>query len=117
TGPALSSGDGRRNEASDPSPPRADAPQAPGRPGARLAITHPGSGHARAPKKSVGRFRLIAVRGMGERVAGRFWYHGLAMQINQLNHVAIHVHDLDRSIRFYRDVLRLPPLDRPAFDF
>ncbi|MEO1526258.1 MAG: VOC family protein [Planctomycetota bacterium] len=35
----------------------------------------------------------------------------------QLNHVALHVEDVDRSVRFYADVLCLPPLDRPAFDF
>ena len=39
------------------------------------------------------------------------------MRINQLNHIAIHVHDLDRSVAFYRDVLQLPEIDRPAFSF
>ncbi|MEX0887090.1 MAG: VOC family protein [Phycisphaeraceae bacterium] len=39
------------------------------------------------------------------------------MQITQLNHVAIHVDDLDRSVAFYRDVLGLTLMDRPAFDF
>jgi catechol 2,3-dioxygenase-like lactoylglutathione lyase family enzyme len=39
------------------------------------------------------------------------------MKVKQLNHVAIHVSDVDRSVAFYGDVLKLPPLDRPDFDF
>ncbi|MEY4916292.1 MAG: hypothetical protein RL616_205 [Verrucomicrobiota bacterium] len=39
------------------------------------------------------------------------------MKIFELNHVAIHVADLARSIAFYRDELRLETLPRPAFDF
>ena len=39
------------------------------------------------------------------------------MTIRELNHVAIYVSDVDQSIRFYRDVLRLEPLPRPAFNF
>ena len=39
------------------------------------------------------------------------------MQIAQLNHVAIHVADVERSVAFYRDVLRLEPIPRPAFTF
>jgi len=39
------------------------------------------------------------------------------MQITELNHTAIHVADLDRSIAFYRDVLGLPLIDRPDFKF
>jgi catechol 2,3-dioxygenase-like lactoylglutathione lyase family enzyme len=39
------------------------------------------------------------------------------MHIAQLNHVALHVADLDRSVAFYRDVLRLEPMPRPAFTF
>jgi lactoylglutathione lyase len=35
----------------------------------------------------------------------------------QLNHVALHVADVDRSVAFYRDVLRLEPIPRPAFTF
>jgi lactoylglutathione lyase len=35
----------------------------------------------------------------------------------QLNHVALHVADLDKSVAFYRDVLRLAPMPRPAFSF
>ncbi len=31
--------------------------------------------------------------------------------------MSINVIDADESIRFYRDVLELEPLDRPAFDF
>jgi catechol 2,3-dioxygenase-like lactoylglutathione lyase family enzyme len=37
--------------------------------------------------------------------------------IAQLNHVALHVADVDRSVTFYRDVLRLEPIPRPAFTF
>jgi catechol 2,3-dioxygenase-like lactoylglutathione lyase family enzyme len=39
------------------------------------------------------------------------------MKIRELNHVAIHVRDVERSCAFYRDVLRLEALPRPAFDF
>jgi catechol 2,3-dioxygenase-like lactoylglutathione lyase family enzyme len=39
------------------------------------------------------------------------------MNIRQLNHVALHVSDLDRSRKFYGEVLGLEPMDRPAFDF
>jgi lactoylglutathione lyase len=39
------------------------------------------------------------------------------MKIHELNHVAIHVADVERSSAFYRDVLRLEPIPRPAFDF
>jgi lactoylglutathione lyase len=37
--------------------------------------------------------------------------------IRQLNHVAIHVADVERSVAFYRDVLQLEPIPRPAFTF
>ena len=39
------------------------------------------------------------------------------MQITQLNHVAIHVADVERSVAFYRDVLQLVPIPRPGFTF
>lgn len=39
------------------------------------------------------------------------------MKVYELNHVAIHVENVDVSVKFYRDVLCLPPMDRPAFDF
>jgi lactoylglutathione lyase len=39
------------------------------------------------------------------------------MQILDLNHVALHVLDVARSCRFYADVLELPAMERPAFDF
>lgn len=35
----------------------------------------------------------------------------------QLNHVAIHVADVEASERFYREVLRLEAIPRPAFSF
>lgn len=35
----------------------------------------------------------------------------------ELNHVALHVADLEQSRAFYRDVLQLDPLPRPAFSF
>ena len=41
----------------------------------------------------------------------------MAIKIHELNHVALHVRDLDASIRFYRDVLGLPQIPRPAFNF
>ncbi|MEX2175703.1 MAG: VOC family protein [Pirellulaceae bacterium] len=39
------------------------------------------------------------------------------MRIAQLNHVALHVADVDQSVAFYQDVLRLVPIPRPAFTF
>ena len=39
------------------------------------------------------------------------------MKIHELNHVALHVADVERSAAFYRDVLRLGSITRPAFDF
>lgn len=39
------------------------------------------------------------------------------MLIEELNHVAIYVQDLGKSIRFYQDSLELEPLPRPAFSF
>jgi catechol 2,3-dioxygenase-like lactoylglutathione lyase family enzyme len=35
----------------------------------------------------------------------------------QLNHVALHVADVDRSVAFYGNVLGLKPIPRPAFSF
>ena len=39
------------------------------------------------------------------------------MKTTQLNHVALHVADVDKSCAFYRDVLQLEPMPRPNFDF
>jgi lactoylglutathione lyase len=39
------------------------------------------------------------------------------MKIRELNHVALHVADVERSCGFYRDVLQLEPMQRPAFTF
>lgn len=39
------------------------------------------------------------------------------MKVHQLNHVALHVADVDASVAFYRDAMGLPQMDRPAFDF
>jgi catechol 2,3-dioxygenase-like lactoylglutathione lyase family enzyme len=39
------------------------------------------------------------------------------MKIAELNHVALHVADVSKSTEFYRMVLRLEPIPRPAFDF
>ena len=39
------------------------------------------------------------------------------MEAQQLDHVALHVEDVDRSVAFYRDVMQLPTMDRPDFDF
>ena len=35
----------------------------------------------------------------------------------QLNHVALHVADLEQSVDFYQNVLQLKPIPRPAFSF
>lgn len=39
------------------------------------------------------------------------------MTVLELNHVAIHVSDVERSCEFYSNVLRLQRIPRPAFDF
>jgi lactoylglutathione lyase len=39
------------------------------------------------------------------------------MRIFELNHVAIHVEDVEKSCDFYANVLRLERIPRPAFDF
>jgi len=39
------------------------------------------------------------------------------MKTTQLNHVAIHVADVERSCRFYEEVLQLERIERPAFSF
>src|SRR2546423_1770844 len=39
------------------------------------------------------------------------------MTVHELNHVALHVTDVERSSDFYRRVLHLEPIPRPAFDF
>ncbi len=41
----------------------------------------------------------------------------MALKTTQLDHVAIHVEDVDRSVAFYRDMLDLEPIPRPAFSF
>ena len=40
-----------------------------------------------------------------------------AMIVRQLNHVALHVANVEKSVAFYRDTMKLPAMDRPAFDF
>ena len=39
------------------------------------------------------------------------------MTILELNHVALHVKDVEASCRFYADILALETIPRPAFDF
>ncbi|MDN5204438.1 VOC family protein [Fulvivirgaceae bacterium BMA10] len=39
------------------------------------------------------------------------------IKIKELNHVALHVKDVEKSVAFYKDILELRPLPRPAFDF
>ena len=39
------------------------------------------------------------------------------MDHRELNHVAMHVEDVERSSAFYERVLELKPIPRPAFDF
>ena len=35
----------------------------------------------------------------------------------ELNHVALHVADVEKSCGFYQNTLKLKPMERPAFDF
>ncbi len=39
------------------------------------------------------------------------------MKTLQLNHVALHVAEVERSVAFYTEVLRLTPIPRPDFSF
>ena len=39
------------------------------------------------------------------------------MKVKELNHVAIHVADVEKSVAFYKDKLGFKPLPRPAFSF
>lgn len=39
------------------------------------------------------------------------------MKTTQLNHVALHVADVERSCEFYETVIQLKPIPRPAFNF
>ena len=39
------------------------------------------------------------------------------MKVQELNHVAIHVGDIEASCQFYKMVLRLEPIPRPGFSF
>ena len=39
------------------------------------------------------------------------------MEILDLNHVALHVKDIETSAAFYRDVIGLPDMPRPSFGF
>ena len=39
------------------------------------------------------------------------------MRVTDIHHASINVADVERSLRFYVDVLGLEPLDRPAFPF
>ena len=39
------------------------------------------------------------------------------MKVNELNHVAIQVENVEKSIFFYENILKLERLPRPAFDF
>ena len=41
----------------------------------------------------------------------------MAIRIHELNHVALHVRNLEESMHFYGQVIGLPQLPRPAFDF
>lgn len=42
---------------------------------------------------------------------------GPEVKIHELNHVAIHVSDVERSREFYRNALQLEEIPRPAFAF
>ena len=39
------------------------------------------------------------------------------MKTTQLNHVALHVADVERSCHFYQQIMQLEPIPRPAFSF
>lgn len=39
------------------------------------------------------------------------------MKTTQLNHIALHVADVEKSCHFYGEIMQLKPIPRPAFDF
>jgi catechol 2,3-dioxygenase-like lactoylglutathione lyase family enzyme len=39
------------------------------------------------------------------------------VRVIDIHHASVNVSDVERSLRFYVDVLGMTPLDRPAFDF
>jgi len=39
------------------------------------------------------------------------------MKTKQLDHVALHVVNVNQSRAFYHEILRLEPIPRPAYDF
>ena len=41
----------------------------------------------------------------------------MAIRIHELNHVALHVRDINVSMRFYGEIIGLPLIPRPAFGF
>lgn len=41
----------------------------------------------------------------------------MAIEIQALHHISIHVADVEKSIDFYKNALCLPMLPRPKFDF
>jgi lactoylglutathione lyase len=41
----------------------------------------------------------------------------MSLSVQQLDHVALHVADVERSCRFYEEVLGLERISRPAFSF
>lgn len=41
----------------------------------------------------------------------------MSLKIHELNHVALHVRDLETSMHFYGEILELPQIPRPAFSF
>lgn len=57
------------------------------------------------------------------RQSGTQWYNVFMnanddpLQVRELNHIAIHVRDLQASEHFYGDTLGLPHLPRPDFSF
>lgn len=39
------------------------------------------------------------------------------LAIKEINHVALYVADVEKSVQFYEQIMRLQPLARPDFDF
>jgi glyoxylase I family protein len=51
------------------------------------------------------------------KTQGAARFHNGFMQIQAIHHVSLTVRDLDRSVRFYREILGLRPIERPPFGF
>jgi len=63
------------------------------------------------------RTRTEAHRGISRLEAPTPFHDSAAMKFTELNHIALHVADVETSCEFYERVLKLEKISRPAFAF